>query len=554
MVWNDPPDHGYSVKGMSELERSPLRKKSRVHDRRPFVEFGVLLGHASLKLNMELKQELALMTCLSESSALSQILKDAYEHALGTLVNVGVDSVVRILASGLQCFASEDQEFFKDFVARIEAQIRGSEIPRTLTDMSQSVFADLLSASESKLKSLLQSRITSLDRKSLIFLHHSFGHHISFRKILDQVDVLFSSRSFPLSVFPRDVWFNVLSFLDFPCLAASCFRTSRMMFRIACSHQYWSQFRTFRFGSKFLDREDIDAVLSRLPRVTRWRFGRHILEPIWYDLAHKMRKCISFSKIESLNFSTGPGRLSDLVLESLLSRARIPSLLELNFSTCKSITDSSLFVIASSCPNLKSLNLKLCVKITDMGIQTIARKCRNISNLTLRYCINISDASAYSLSQFCPALQTLSLRSCVQISDGGIEMLARNCNLKQVSLSKCFRLTDNALISLADNCPGLTYAHFSFCSAISDQGAIYLARQCHQLNDIDFSMCHLITDDSILAFGTNCPSLVHVCLKNCPAVSESVVNLLRTKCAPNARICFNVQAEDDSDDDQDDAP
>lgn len=68
-----------------------------------------------------------------------------------------------------------------------------------------------------------------------------------------------------------------------------------------------------------------------------------------------------------------------------------PSLVELDISGCKSITDETLRVIAVCCTNLESVNLSKCFRLRGGGVNLLVTSCKRLKTLNLTRCRFLND-------------------------------------------------------------------------------------------------------------------------------------------------------------------
>jgi hypothetical protein len=341
----------------------------------------------------------------------------------------------------------------------------------------------------------------------------------------------------PFAKLPDHLWFQVLNMLSFTDILHFCSGISRFFFRLCMSSPVWGNLVAFRFGSRLILNEHIPALIAKLPKLRLVKFGKYIRNDKMFELVGSLE--VRRHTIEALNFSTGPNSVADLLFQSMFRSPERPwRLKDINLSSCKLISDTTLNHISSCCPELRNLNLKLCFRISDTGLFFLSKGCPRLEVLTLRYCVSVTDSGLKSLSEGCPKLHTVSFRNCVQMTNAGVRYLASRCSLLRVSFSKCYRLSDESLFELGSSCPSLQYAHFSFCNALTDVGVVRLASLCKDLRNIDLSMCRGITDASIRALAEHCHHLEHVCLKGCDSVTQEATQRLREKCPSLMKLCL----------------
>ncbi|KAL6050938.1 Clu domain-containing protein [Balamuthia mandrillaris] len=206
----------------------------------------------------------------------------------------------------------------------------------------------------------------------------------------------------------------------------------------------------------------------------------------------------------------------------------MPRLTHLELNACKTLTDATLFFLASSsfAANLAYLSLVKCVGITDKGLDTLAKSCPNLETLLLDGCAFITDLSIYAVAQGCKGLRTLSLSSCTLLTDHSITELATFCNKLQTLRISSERITDISLKTIA------TLSHIKelglVSSTISDSGISALAEGCDNLTTLTLINCTRLTETSIECLAT-CPSLQHLTLKGMPNIPQRVLRAIKAR-------------------------
>ena len=131
--------------------------------------------------------------------------------------------------------------------------------------------------------------------------------------------------------------------------------------------------------------------------------------------------------------------LKDGVLISIAQR--FPSMLAIDLSSCKNLTDAGVAALAERCPNLTHVIFRLCENLTDASVATLAERCPNLTHVNFRLCRNLTDASVATLAE-------------------------RRRNLTHLEFVFCEQFTDAAVVALAANCRGLTHVNFSLCKSL----------------------------------------------------------------------------------------
>lgn len=94
---------------------------------------------------------------------------------------------------------------------------------------------------------------------------------------------------------------------------------------------------------------------------------------------HSLRSLILCNSLDVLNLRV-----------DLLARSRI-TLIELDVSGCKSITDDTLRIIAVCCTNLQSVNVSKCVRLRGGGVNLLVTSCKRLQTLNVARCRFLED-------------------------------------------------------------------------------------------------------------------------------------------------------------------
>jgi F-box/leucine-rich repeat protein 14 len=285
--------------------------------------------------------------------------------------------------------------------------------------------------------------------------------------------------------------------------------------------------------------------------------------------------------LESLNL-IGCYNLTDHWLSNSLTRP-VHSLVYLNLSMCKPITDMSLAKIADYLTNLETLDLSGCSNITNPGLLMLSLQLKRLKYLNLRSCRHISDSGighiagttleTVDTNAGLLSLEFLGLQDCQKISDDALRHIATNLNsLKSINLSFCSSITDFGLKHLSsmsnlreinlrscDNISDTGLAHLSegtakqlqvldvsfssdkigdqglvhisqklvhlkslslnACSGVTDEGLIKISRSLYGLKVLNLGQCNKITDKGLFAVGQHLVNLTNIDLYGCSLIT-----------------------------------
>ena len=254
------------------------------------------------------------------------------------------------------------------------------------------------------------------------------------------------------------------------------------------------------------------------------------------------------------------------VLDSTLMFALFdekPSLIKLNLSLCKQITDVSLSRIAQNLKNLEVLELGGCSNITNIGVLTLSigltklkmlnlrscclisdqglafvsgqcdEKCGNLEleHLVLQDCQKVSDKSLYYISQGLMNLVTINLSFCLNLTDLGIKYLSTMINLCELNLRSCDHISDAGLRYLSQGKAQLSVLDVSFCDKVGDEGLISLSHGLTSLKSLSFNACS-ISDKGIDSLVSSLHHLRILNIGQCVMISDKSL-LMISKCLLN---------------------
>ncbi|XP_065200656.1 F-box/LRR-repeat protein 14-like [Planococcus citri] len=238
----------------------------------------------------------------------------------------------------------------------------------------------------------------------------------------------------------------------------------------------------------------------------------------------------------------------------------IGNLTSLNLSGCFNVRDDNLHqAFASSIPTLLNLDLSLCKQITDKSVLKIVQSLENLENLELGGCSNVTDSGLLAIANGLKRLKSLNLRSCWNVSDQGIRLIAGqtdkktgNLTLERLGLQDCQHLSDEALKCISIGLTSITSINLSFCINISDVGLKYLAKipslrelnlsSCDNVSDagvaylaeagspitsLDVSFCDKVTDQSLDYISRGLFNLRCLSLTACPVSDEGICKLAK---------------------------
>ena len=237
--------------------------------------------------------------------------------------------------------------------------------------------------------------------------------------------------------------------------------------------------------------------------------------------------------LSSLDMS-GCAGINDTILARALLKddvsLTVDSLVELNLSLCKGLTDASSRVIVMKCPNLEVLDLGGCTGITNTSLSVLA-SLKKLRSLNLRSCWQVSDSGVMHLSSSAESLQQLNLQDCQKVSDTALRHLSHSLiskpGLSQLNLSFCANVSDSGMKSLS-KISSLRSLNLRSCDNITDIGVGYLAEASVGLTTLDLSFCDKVSDRALDHIASGLFNLTHLSLISCRITDEGLGKICKT--------------------------
>ena len=168
---------------------------------------------------------------------------------------------------------------------------------------------------------------------------------------------------------------------------------------------------------------------------------------------------------------------------------KLPSLLLLSISYCRSFGDSMLIKLLQAAPNIEILN-SCYLNIWQTESMVVFPK-----NLRIISLINseIENADFRSLVHNCPLLEAVQLTNCRLLTDVSVLVLVQHAkHLSALALSCNRSFTDAALEAVAVHCgERLRHLCLEGCYTITDAGLTHISEACHHLEGFAFCSDHL---------------------------------------------------------------
>ncbi|KAG6531659.1 F-box protein SKIP1-like [Zingiber officinale] len=143
---------------------------------------------------------------------------------------------------------------------------------------------------------------------------------------------------------------------------------------------------------------------------------------------------------------------------------RSPNLQILTIKSSQSVTDRSMFKIASSCPMLVELDISNCYEVSFKSIEVVGKECPNLKVLKRNF-LNWLDPSQHS-----GIVPNDYLGACPQDGDREAMTIAKFMpKLKHVEL-RFSKLSVRGLVSLSEGCRDLEFLDISGCANLTCRG------------------------------------------------------------------------------------
>jgi len=228
------------------------------------------------------------------------------------------------------------------------------------------------------------------------------------------------------------------------------------------------------------------------------------------------------------------------------------SLLYLDISKAKSVSDVGIACIATGCPQIKTIKYHGLYLLADprmsapkkgenveawqsiVGIASVGQYSNKIENLDLSGCFRLN-VGILSYVSGMTTLKSLNLMGCNQVSSDALTAVGRKCkNLEEINFSDCGKSVNGDVMSaFAVNCPNMKI--ISLARSLNVRGsAIKAIAEFKKLEKLDLTGCVNLTDlmlipiteiDKVLPLRT-------LILVNIPKVSDTTLSFVANGC-PN---------------------
>ncbi|KAF7236038.1 Leucine-rich repeat-containing protein 29 [Varanus komodoensis] len=249
-----------------------------------------------------------------------------------------------------------------------------------------------------------------------------------------------------------------------------------------------------------------------------------------------------------------------------LAEAVSSSLRVLDLSSCVSLTNRGVQVIASHLLRLTVLRLAWCKELTDWGLlgveESREHECGKEKDAGPKFSRNfgnmgffqsplqdleqdtwvLKDLSKQDLQEKHQAslsaltcLQELDLTACGKLTDTSIAKVMNFPELRQLALSLVPCITDTSLLAIAHNCRALEQLSLSHCVNLTDTGFVEAASSLHRLQHLVLSGCNQLTPQTLKAIGRECQQLKCLDVSMCSKISMTDVEHFQSYLPPESQ-------------------
>jgi hypothetical protein len=238
-----------------------------------------------------------------------------------------------------------------------------------------------------------------------------------------------------------------------------------------------------------------------------WDFLAHIVKLITHIESHKLTTedplfvqfLKTISKLVSLDLSHSSNVQPDLI-------HFVPSVSELNLSSCPWLDDDMMKVILSRIPNVIKLYLQEVAQLSYRTWGALSANTR-LGVLDLTQCRSIGDDEFDLILTNCPGMIELSVSGCNNITSKHMGVIGKRCpEITSLNLSSCRMIADTGFAMLAANTPSLRSLDVSYCGGISDQVLDQMLPLLGQLRYLNILGC-FVADSFVDRYKEERPSL-----------------------------------------------
>lgn len=205
--------------------------------------------------------------------------------------------------------------------------------------------------------------------------------------------------------------------------------------------------------------------------------------------------------IKSINLSR---TLVDSTAVSMISQINNLELEELQFVSCKQLTNAAILALADHQRSLTILNVSHCPRITDQALLYICSNLINLRRFSVRDCRAVTDLGIVHFKNL-THLEELDISHCDQVTGHGVEegvCSTENKVLRKLVMEALSLITSKTVVAIAEKLTNLTYLSLSYClNAVTDSSAQAIFKHLVRLRCLKLASCDALTDAGLTGMG-----------------------------------------------------
>jgi hypothetical protein len=174
----------------------------------------------------------------------------------------------------------------------------------------------------------------------------------------------------------------------------------------------------------------------------------------------------------------------------------------LSIDGCTNFDDEALAIFARASPRLNNLKFSTCTSLTLSSMSFIADNFANLRKLVLNDCPNIS------LNDLVPVLERCTYLEFLAATGISGSLTAREGNgqgtswdgLRLMYLIRCDDVNDDTLAQVASHAPNIFLLRLESSQGITGRGLDLLADNCRELRVLEITKCHNVTRSDVEGF------------------------------------------------------
>lgn len=221
------------------------------------------------------------------------------------------------------------------------------------------------------------------------------------------------------------------------------------------------------------------------------------------------------------------------------------TMINMNISQCRELTDLGVTCMAEVCPNLQKLNMSGLCRVSDIGVRSVCANCWFLQHLNVEDIFLLKDDAFWFSATYdgrraandnmLVSMQYLNMTDCSNLTDRGIEGLAERCRKMDILiLQGCDKITDTSLRHIADAAMCTSAAtpmsdtihtlSLAYSTALTSAGILEFLPHCACLETLDLSgLASIVTDSFVLKMSKACPTLQNLTVQKCLLLTDTTL-------------------------------